>query len=100
MSRASRNIRMEDAQTPPTKRTARNRQGQKPLGRPPEIGPPCLRVLPARDKGQRRTEAGEEAKAHPRTDHPQAAHCGADALRRQDPREAAKALEVSEQTCT
>ncbi len=39
----------------------------KSLGwaRPPEIGPPCLRVLPARDNGQRRTQAGEEAKTHP-----------------------------------
>ena len=35
------------------------------VARPPEIGPPCLRVLPARDNGQRRTEAGEETKTHP-----------------------------------
>src|SRR5215208_7877126 len=56
------------------------------LARPPEIGPPCLRVLPARDNGQRRTEAGEEAKTHPRTGDPQAAHRRADALGGQDDR--------------
>jgi hypothetical protein len=56
------------------------------VARPPEFGPPCLRVLPARDNGQRRTEAGEEAKAQPRADHPQAAHRRADALGGQDDR--------------
>jgi transposase len=57
-----------------------------------------LRVLPARDNGQRRTEAGEEAKEQPRADHPQAANGRADALGGKEIGEAAKALEVSEQT--
>jgi hypothetical protein len=50
----------------PTRFWAAREASSADLARPPEFGPPCLRVLPARDNGQRRTEAGEEATAYPR----------------------------------
>ncbi len=51
------------------------------LARASEIGPPRMRVLPARDDGREEDRPGEEATPHPRADHPQAARGGADAGR-------------------
>ena len=67
-------------------RYARYRLSQTPLPRPPEIGPPRMRVLSARDNG-REEDRREEAATHPRADHPQAPGGRADARRgRRDPR--------------
>ncbi len=51
------------------------------VGVTPEISPPRMRVLPARDDGREEDRRGEAATTHPRADHPQAPRGRADARR-------------------
>ena len=74
------------------------RAAREPLARPPEIGPPRMRVLPARDNGREEDRSGEAATPHPRPDNSQAARGRADARPGLRGPRSAKALEVSEQT--
>ena len=68
------------------------------LARPLEIGPPRMRVLPARDNGREEDRSGKETARHPRADHPQAARGRADAGRGHRDRRGGQGVEVSEQT--
>ncbi len=72
--------------------------GPAQLASTPEISPTSVRVLPAHDNGQRRTEAGEEAKHTPEQIIRKLRTAEQMLSKGKTVGEAAKELEVSEQT--